>query len=530
LPAERVEMKIDVTGPGAVATQTLALFNSAVPAPAATGPKPVEPKPKESTSPEAKTPVVVTPPNVVPTAKLVTNSSTPPLGPPEMSAPQVEIAIPGQLRDVCVGGAGRFLLLHCQAVRKLAIFDVGALKIVKTIALGSENVLFAAGADKLLVVYPDEKLIERWSLSTFKIEKEAPLEVRQKPTAAAMGSATAGPLILGGPQAQNNASKMALMFIDVATLKEVWIEKAVGDFGVTFGTAAHLRASPDGRLLGAWFAQLQPSGLQTVQLNGNSMTGAHKRESVGHVVPGHDGKTVFTEKGMFTAAGEPTRRREPVVPAAYGPQFLMIADSPTGEGSKAAPGAKRVTVWEADPDRPVARFDDLPGFDGRRDPFERDNPALSPDKRLFLIARANVLVVVPPAADKLHVYKIARSPEPTPPDPPKTEPEPKKDRPVRKGKIEPPSTGDDILSVTSTPPATAKKGKPYSYQVQVKSQAGGVKYRFNEWATGMTVSPEGLVSWTVPEKPLRTFFDIKLRITDANGHQIEHRWRIDISD
>ncbi|HKB00746.1 MAG TPA: hypothetical protein VKD90_00940, partial [Gemmataceae bacterium] len=50
--------------------------------------------------------------------------------------------------------------------------------------------------------------------------------------------------------------------------------------------------------------------------------------------------------------------------------------------------------------------DGLPGFDGKRDPFERDNP-LPLDKRLFLVPEAGILVVVPPTADRLHVYKLA---------------------------------------------------------------------------------------------------------------------------
>ena len=65
-----------------------------------------------------------------------------------------------------------------------------------------------------------------------------------------------------------------------------------------------------------------------------------------------------------------------------------------------------IAVWEPGRDAPIAGFDNVPGFDGKRDPFERDNPNLALDKRLFLVPDARVLVVLPPAADKLHVYKI----------------------------------------------------------------------------------------------------------------------------
>jgi len=86
-----------------------------------------------------------------------------------------------------------------------------------------------------------------------------------------------------------------------------------------------------------------------------------------------------------------------VLPAAHGAGFLTLTETPGG--------AKRVEAWEPGRDTPVASFEDLPGF-GKRDPFERDISTLTLDKRLFWIPDARILVVVPPAADKLHVYQV----------------------------------------------------------------------------------------------------------------------------
>ena len=213
-----------------------------------------------------------------------------------------------------------------------------------------------------------------------------------------MGSATDGPLILGGVPAQGNASRMSLMFIDADTLADVPIEKADGEFKVTFGAAAHLRVSADGRTLAAWYDQLQPSGIQIARLDGNTIAGSYRPESVGHVTPGPDGQTLFTEKGMFSVKAEPVARRENAIPAVHGSWFVTLAD--------AGGGAKKVDLWEAGKEAPIASFNNLPGLDGKRDPFERDNLNLAVDKRLLLVPDARILVVLPPAADKLHVYKV----------------------------------------------------------------------------------------------------------------------------
>jgi hypothetical protein len=393
-------IQVTVIASGAAVTQSISVSNAGLPAPKAVAVKPKDPKdpipkPKDPKV-DPKVPVVVGGP------KLVTDAGGKlPITPPTMKDAHLEVELPGPIGDVCAAGGGRYLIFLCPTARKLAIFDVNTLKVEKTITVNSDDVLFAASMEKLIVVYPSEKVVIRYSLATFKLETDIALESIQKPNVAAMGSATSGPLILGGIPAQNNASKMTLTFLDLDTMKEVLIEKAEGEFRVGFGGASHLRVSADGRTLGARRAQLQPSGLQVARLSGNSIAGSYLGESVGHVTPGPDGQTIFTEKGMYNTKGEPIGRRETAVPALHGNQFLTVA--PAGKGGA---DAKIISIWEPGKDTPLASFDNLPGFDGKMDPFERANPNLGIDRKLMLVPDAKILIVIPPAANKLHVYKV----------------------------------------------------------------------------------------------------------------------------
>ncbi|HVK10288.1 MAG TPA: hypothetical protein VM597_16090, partial [Gemmataceae bacterium] len=406
VPADFTGLGVSVTLEAKAADRTdrqqFILSNAVPPAPKAVTPKvpkkkTPEAKPKEppKKSPDPMPPVVVDP--IAPGAKLVNPlPARTPITAPTLADP-FPVNLGGPVRDIAVGGGGRFLIAHVPTMRKLVIFDVSAVKVAGTIGLGSDSILFAAGMSKVLVVYPDDRQVLRYSLPDGKLELDAEIDVRPKPVAAAMGSATAGPLVLGGPVTQNNASKLALTFIDVETLKEVRVDKADGDLRVGFGSAANLRVSADGRTVATWYRQLQPSGIQLVKLAGNTLTGVHKAVAVGHVVPAPTGPQVFTEKGMYDAKGEPTGRREVSLPAVHGTDFLTIAD--------AANGAKAVAVWRGG-EQPAATFTTLPGFDGNKDPFERDNPTLALDKRLFLVPEANVLVVVPPAGDRFVLYPL----------------------------------------------------------------------------------------------------------------------------
>ena len=200
--------------------------------------QPVDAKGKETKPKDDKQPTVASKPKLVqPVAGRL------PITPAEMATPHVEVELPCQAREACVGGGGRYLIFHCPAKRKLVVFDTSTLKVVKTMTLGADEALIAAGMSKILVVYPTEKQVVRYDLATFAPDLDAPLLTAQKPTDVAMGSATVGPLVVGGIPSQGNASKMSLMFLDVETLNEVPIDRAEGEFKVTFGAAAHLRIS-----------------------------------------------------------------------------------------------------------------------------------------------------------------------------------------------------------------------------------------------------------------------------------------------
>jgi hypothetical protein len=407
---DQVSLLITVMGDGARGTQTIKLYNTAALAPKPTDPKKgPDPKKEPPKSPESKGPIYAV------GVKLAQPSAeTVPIPPAEIASPHVEVPLPGQARDVCVGGGGRYLIFHVPTARKLFVFDTSTLKIVGHVSLSTDDLLFAAGMDKLVVVYPSDKTIVRYSLSPrpakdsapkaegtpLKTEADDSLETLQRPIFAVMGSATAGPLILGGVPGQNNASKMALTFLDVESFKEVKIDKAEGDFQVTTATAAQLRASADGKTLGLWRTQLVPSGVQIVRLEGNTIKGSYRNDSAGEVTPGPDGQKVYTEQGAYDLDAKSEGQRMLMVPAVRGAGFVTLSGPANGKRSVAVIGSAT--------DKPLASFDNVPGFDGTYDPFERNNPNLALDQRLFWVPDAGVLIVVPPAADRVHVYRVAK--------------------------------------------------------------------------------------------------------------------------
>lgn len=105
-------------------------------------------------------------------------------------------ALPSDVSEVAVGGGGRYLLLVLKKAHKLAIFDVNAADVVKTISLPSDNVLVAAGARNFIVAFPDENLLQCWNLEHLTSDgglRPSPINGRLK--ALAMGSDSDGPVL-----------------------------------------------------------------------------------------------------------------------------------------------------------------------------------------------------------------------------------------------------------------------------------------------------------------------------------------------
>jgi hypothetical protein len=179
------------------------------------------------------------------------------LTPARLAQPQVTCKLPGRFDDVCVGGGGRFLFFYLKSLSKLAVFDLCQAKLAGYVPAGESEILFAAGADRLLVVHPEQMLIQRYRLDTLKLEATQQLALDGRPNLIALGAASQGPLLIGTGETMPNSLSYAL---DIGTLKPLpWNMPA----RTMVEMAAHtqVRASADGRVFGFWRTNSAPAGL-----------------------------------------------------------------------------------------------------------------------------------------------------------------------------------------------------------------------------------------------------------------------------
>ena len=181
-----------------------------------------------------------------------------------------------------VRGCGRrgrrpVLIFHFPTLGKLGVFDVVAARITGFVSLPSGDVGYAAGAEKLIVVLRDQKVIQRWNLKTLEREVAVPVPDGEAVSSVTMGCAAEGPALLGTQDTRYSATNLRLLDPNTMQLiphqiSTTWIRESP--------SLGHLvRASADGRVFAAWAkpVRLPASSPSYCKATGSSPTTSTRR-------------------------------------------------------------------------------------------------------------------------------------------------------------------------------------------------------------------------------------------------------------
>jgi hypothetical protein len=326
----------------------------------------------------------------------------PVLKPSTLDKGRLAISFKESLGDVAVGGGGRFLILHMVKSRQLAVFDVNEAKVVHEFPAPAENIAFAAGIDKLVIVLGRHvDRIERWDLNTKKREWTAPAPPGVRVVkAACMGSASRGPVLV--QWADDDKDEVALApveFLDLENLQPLLLQaknpKGQGRLGFVLRDYMNFRASAEGSVFGGWCTSHTPEGAHSYVLDGNKIHIHYQHESYGHVIPGTDGKTFYTHGKQLT--NELVKAHEGsdfTVPAVRGPYYLRAGiqlnqDTATISG---------FTAYRTGDNRPVLTDADIMLTMHR---VEVKHGRLPLDKRVHFVPDARLLITIPITNDQL---------------------------------------------------------------------------------------------------------------------------------
>ncbi len=409
-----------------------------------------------------------------------------------VEVPQIEIqspalasrltsrSLPEAAADICVGGGGRFLVLHLPKLKKLAIFDVNEAKIVHYVPLTEDKIVFAAGIDKLVVGLTPKGIVERWNLLTGEKELSRAVPNAADVNSVLLGSASSGPVFVTN------------QFLDLATFRPLTVK--LGGIPPPWSPV-----SADGTVYGGWKSNQSPTETTAFVLLGDELK---RRDAggVGHVVPGPDGRVIFTTQGPFTPQFEPIRGKpseDPLycIPATEGSLYMALRSADKMQGGSISiylPGNSQPLVKDVG----IAHGINIDGWD--REHF-------GPWKRIFLVPRAELIVVFPSSNDRLdlHQFNLDQAME---------------------------ASGLDYLLVTSQPPRSVRTGATFEYPLTVKSKHGGVKLRLESAPKGMEIEAGGggSIVWEVPSDFPASNVDVILSVSDSVGQETFHTFRLTV--
>jgi S1-C subfamily serine protease len=417
----------------------------------------------------------------------------------------------GKIRDVAVGGGGRYLALTLQEARKVAVFDANAADVVKTIPLASEDALVAAGATKLVIAYPGARRLERWDLPSLRRDGEVrPAPIDGVLHAVAMGHDSDGPLLALWSARKDG---VRFSFIDLDSLKVLRVSlvsapRNAPDLSRSGGSflansspdATRVCASAGGQSFGAW-----GSGPFALRADGNVvnkiMEWPHYGAGGEYLIPGADGTSLFTfSKGIIAdprSADGPANQgyvppEEPMFPSPDPVYCLSLRGGGSISIRLAADNARLLNV---------TGLDEMLGLPGTDRSLVSDR--IGVEKRFHLVPAANLLVTIPTSNDRLVLRRLdigeslARLP-------------------------------GEFLFVTSPPILAAKAGQPLRRRIVVQSRLGGVTWALDRGPKGLTLSTDGLVSWPVPRGLKGTEETATVTIGDASGRRVVHKLTIHV--
>jgi hypothetical protein len=419
-------------------------------------------------------------------------------------AQQTEIKLPSDISDVAVGGGGRYLILCLRKLRQLAIFDANSAKIVKYLPMDSDDTLFAAGAEKLVMVSASQSTISRYSLKTFEREATAPIPVKGTIKTVAMGANSRGPLLVlaSSPLQQpvNLISKQlttkdACSLVDLNSLA---VKNTLSDARTipqAIADPMQIRVSADGTVFSIWFAGRGSRMQRTIILNGNEPTNYFFPESASWLIPSPDGRIIYSSSGLYTVEAKMIGERD-----SYVPNTLRIP-APNGNYYLGIDRTGNISAYLARESRAIASLPKLGDIGTEEFLLANERVTITPDKRFHFVPDARLVIGIPTTNDRLILQQFDLL------------------KALKDAAI-------DYLFVTSSPITSAAKNSNYIDQIQVESKRGDVAFSLESGPSGMSITPSGKLTWTAGSAESEA--TVIVRITDASGKEIFHTFTISV--
>ena len=260
---------------------------------------------------------------------------------PEYTGGEKTIELQGSVKEVVLGGGGRYVVTHTEPEGEILVFDVSQGVIIHRFGVDA-GTMIAASAEFLITVTPFDKSVEFRPFKNLERPRRTKLPIDCAVLDIAVGHASNGPLCLSWAEGTAELDRAYLSFLKLPSLEPVIprgvfqsnhganpMRAPIGRWGEyqgmgisSFRDKPRLRASASGNVFGCWSSGHTPSGLGVSTFDAGSILTFYEHDSVGHVAPSADGQFVCTANGIYSV--DLTRKKGAAftVPTSH-PNFLL---------------------------------------------------------------------------------------------------------------------------------------------------------------------------------------------------------------
>jgi hypothetical protein len=363
----------------------------------------------------------------------------------------------------------------------------------------TEDFLFTASAEKLLILRTVANTLERWSLLSY--EKELTARVPERGTKILLtGSNSYGPVFVW--------AKGVPMLLDLNSLKEL---TDVGDLsafqgGINLVHRYRVRVSADGTAFTSWYLQ-SPSYtpfFRMMHFYGDAVE-THSVRVPGGVHTGvrFAGATAGANYAVTSQGYVYTEALKSIdAPDLVGAYLLPVGNCYFAALRWREVGRKKqqkvsLSVHTVADQTEIVRLVDLEEMD------DLASNTFTYEKRFHLIPSAKVLITLPTSDHQIVIRKFDL-------------------KTLLK------HSDHQYLFVDVVPPRVGVKGALYSHNIAVESRAGRVQFKLLSGPEGMTVAENGQLRWQVLPDHANARESVIVGISDASGKQIFHSFNIRI--
>lgn len=408
------------------------------------------------------------------------------------------LKLPAEIAAIEVAGGGRYLVARLHDTAALTVVDLFKGEIAKHIRLPTSDFLFAAGGNIALVYLRGDNLLQTYDLATFERRKTKPNPFGPAIINLVMGYGNSGLALVRHSVGTEALSQASLSLLDTTKLEAVQAPKSqdralIQTRNISYRDHVHYRANRLMDMVSEWVTSMSPNGLGLFIRRGRAFEHRYQHDSFGYLAIGDDGR-VYTESGkIYTNKldpfGEPLGMK--LIPGLGGTLYLGLGTD------------GKLMLYEAGKTRPLGPLGEFPGWktEGNSGLQQYDRDALLFDQRIIFTPTYGRIAFV--SLDDLSIVL----------------------RPFDlKGALD--ASGVDYLVVTSNPTTSVQRERPWQYQIEAISKAGGVKFALEFAPTGMDVSESGLVTWK-PAEPLSPEGEkVIVKITDRSGEETYHSFTL----